>query len=76
LKATSPGEKIKLDESSEKLEENVRDGVKYISQLKPGLPDGIFSKQKSQFWSIWEGHGMEKFGIFYCHLEYIKAIGI
>jgi hypothetical protein len=32
-----------------------------------GLPDGLFSYQKSQFGYISEGFGMEKAGIFYDH---------
>jgi hypothetical protein len=39
-----------------------------------GLPDGLFSNQKSQFGSIWEGLGMENFGIFYDHMDYFTAI--
>jgi hypothetical protein len=38
------------------------------------LPDGIFSKQKYLFGLVLEGFGMEKVGIFFCHLEYITAI--
>jgi hypothetical protein len=33
------------------------------SPCRPGLPDGIFSNQKSQFLCIWEGLGMENCGI-------------
>jgi hypothetical protein len=36
-------------------------------QTAPGLPDGIFSKQKAQFGSMLEGLGMENAG----HLEYV-----
>jgi hypothetical protein len=39
-----------------------------------GLPDGIFSNQKSQFGKIFEGLGMEKVGIFSGRLKYIMAI--
>jgi hypothetical protein len=39
-----------------------------------GLPDGIFSNQKSQFGQILEGLGMKKDGIFFGHLKYITAI--
>jgi hypothetical protein len=42
--------------------------------LSPGLPDGIFSNQKSQFWLILEGLAMEDVGIFYDHLVYFTAI--
>jgi predicted membrane-bound spermidine synthase len=44
------------------------------TDLGPGLPDGIFSNQKSQFGQILEGLGMEKTGILYGYLEYIAAI--
>jgi hypothetical protein len=36
-----------------------------------GLPEGIFSNQKSQFGKILEVSGMEKVGLFYGHLEYV-----
>jgi hypothetical protein len=35
-----------------------------------GLPDGIFSNQKFQFWEI----AMEDVGIFFGHLVYLKTI--
>jgi hypothetical protein len=41
-----------------------------------GLPDGLFSNQKSQFWYNLEGLGMENVVIFYDHLEYFMAIFI
>jgi hypothetical protein len=34
------------------------------------LPNGIFSKQKSQFGQICEGLAMEDVGIFYGHFVY------
>jgi hypothetical protein len=34
-----------------------------------GLPDGIFSNQKSQYGYILEGLAMENVGIFYDHLD-------
>jgi hypothetical protein len=34
---------------------------------KPGLPDDLFSNQKSQFGKIFEGLAMEDVGIFYGH---------
>jgi hypothetical protein len=43
--------------------------------LKPGLPDGLFSNQKSQFGLILQGLAMENLGIFYDHLVYFTAIG-
>jgi hypothetical protein len=42
--------------------------------LTTGLPDGLFSNQKSKFWSILEGLRMENAGIFYGHLEYFTII--
>jgi hypothetical protein len=38
------------------------------------LPDGVFSKQKSQFGSILEGLGMENVGIYYGHLGYMYYV--
>jgi hypothetical protein len=35
--------------------------------MKAGLPDGLFSKQKSKFGEILEGLVMKIFGIFYDH---------
>jgi hypothetical protein len=40
----------------------------------PGLPDGSFSNQKSQFGYILEGLGNEKVGIFFGYFENITAI--
>jgi hypothetical protein len=37
------------------------------------LPDGLFPKQKSQFWLSFDGLGMENAVIFYDHLEYFTA---
>jgi hypothetical protein len=39
-----------------------------------GLPDGLFSDQKSQFGSNLEGIGMENVVMFYDHLEYFKVM--
>jgi hypothetical protein len=39
-----------------------------------GLPDGLFSNQKSQFGYIWEGLRIENAGLFYGHLEYFTLI--
>jgi hypothetical protein len=39
-----------------------------------GLPDGIFSYQKSQFGKRFEGLRLENFNIFYGHLEYFTDI--
>jgi hypothetical protein len=38
--------------------------------LRTGLPDGIFSNQKSQFWRV----AVEDVGIIYSHLVYLMAI--
>jgi hypothetical protein len=37
--------------------------------LLPGLPDGLFSNQKSQFGQFFEGLRLEKVNICYGHLE-------
>jgi hypothetical protein len=42
--------------------------------LLPGLPDGLFSNQKSKFGRILVGLAMENLGIFYNHLVYFTAI--
>jgi hypothetical protein len=39
-----------------------------------GLPDGIFSNQKSQFGKVLEGLAMEDVSLFYANLAYFKAI--
>jgi hypothetical protein len=41
-----------------------------FGSLGPGLPDGLFSNQKSQFANILEGLGLENVVIFYDHEEY------
>jgi hypothetical protein len=41
--------------------------------FQAGLPDGLFSNQKSQFGYILEGLAMENLGIFYDHLVYFTA---
>jgi hypothetical protein len=38
--------------------------------FQAGLPDGIFSIQKSQFGKICEGLALDDFGLFYGHLVY------
>jgi hypothetical protein len=40
------------------------------STNSPGLPDDIFSFQKSGFWYIFEDIGMENASTFYGYLEY------
>jgi hypothetical protein len=39
-----------------------------------GLPDGLFSNQKSKFGYILEGLGMDNVFIFHYYLEYFVAI--
>jgi hypothetical protein len=39
-----------------------------------GLPDGLFSNPKSQFWVNLEGLRLENLNIFYGHLEYFMEI--
>jgi hypothetical protein len=42
---------------------------------RTGLPDGLFSNQKSQFWSTLEGLRMENIVIFYDHMENLRPFG-
>jgi hypothetical protein len=44
-----------------------------LNSLQSGLPDGLFSHQKSQFESILEDLRMKNVCIFYDHLEYFTA---
>jgi hypothetical protein len=46
-----------------------------IVKLSPGLPNGFFSDQKSQFGYIREGLGMENVDIYSGHLEYLRPLG-
>jgi hypothetical protein len=75
---------LRLSRKRKKGEEkNLCGNVKFWERLTfvlptwvegPGLPDGIFSNQKSQFGSIWEGLAIEDVGIFYGHLvQYIRG---
>jgi hypothetical protein len=41
---------------------------------RPGLPDGLFFNQKSQFVKNLEGLGMENVVMFHDHLEYFSVI--
>jgi hypothetical protein len=41
--------------------------------LGAGLPDGLFSNQKSKFGKILEGVSMEDVGIFYGHLVHFTV---
>jgi hypothetical protein len=41
---------------------------------RAGLPDAIFTNQKSQFGYILEGLGIENVGIFYGNLVHFNAI--
>jgi hypothetical protein len=43
-------------------------------QSGAGLPDGIFSNQKSQFGKILEGLAMKYVGVFYVHLVNFTGI--
>jgi hypothetical protein len=43
-------------------------------ELRPGLPDGIFTFQKFQIWVYLESLQKENVGIFYCHLVFCAAI--
>jgi hypothetical protein len=45
-----------------------------VRARREGLPDGIFSNQKSQFGKIFEGLAMENVGAFYDHLVHVTAI--
>jgi hypothetical protein len=45
-----------------------------LLQLNSGLPDGLFSNQKSQFGYIFEGLRLENVDIFNRHLEYFTDI--
>jgi hypothetical protein len=45
-----------------------------LGTMEAGLPDEMFSNQKSKFGSILKGLGMKTVGICYSHLEYITAI--
>jgi hypothetical protein len=42
-------------------------------RAKSGFPDDNFQFQKSQFWYILEGLGIENAGMFYGHLEYFTV---
>jgi hypothetical protein len=42
----------------------------FAVERSPGLPDGIFSNQKSKFEKILEGLGMENVDLFFCHLDF------
>jgi hypothetical protein len=43
--------------------------------IEPGLPDGLFPNQNSQFGLMLEGFAMKNLGIFYDHFVYFTAIG-
>jgi hypothetical protein len=43
--------------------------------LVAGLPDGLFSNQKSQFGSIFDSLRLENVDIFYGRLEYLRTFG-
>jgi hypothetical protein len=56
------------------VEHKEMSSVSKCMDFKAGLPDGIFSDQKSQFGLTFDGLEHEKVGIFYGYLEYISAI--
>jgi hypothetical protein len=43
---------------------------------RPGLPDGLFSDQKSLLGYILEGLRLQNVDIFYCHLEFFTDIWV
>jgi hypothetical protein len=45
-------------------------------QCDPGLPDGLFACQKSQFWYIFEGLGMEYFGMSFVQFLFLMPFGV
>jgi hypothetical protein len=47
---------------------------RYTHYVVAGLPDGIFTNQKSKFVKILEGLRIGNFGIFYGDLEYFTAV--
>jgi hypothetical protein len=46
---------------------------KLTIEIYTGLPDGLFSNQKSKFGKILEGLAMEDVGIFYGHLVHFMV---
>jgi hypothetical protein len=46
-----------------------------LCELQAGLPDGLFSNQKSELGYTLEGLAMEDVGVFYGHLVYFTVIG-
>jgi hypothetical protein len=46
----------------------------FSASFEHGVPDGIFSKQKSKFVKNFQGLAMEDAGIFYDHLAYFTVI--
>jgi hypothetical protein len=42
--------------------------------ITPGLPDGLFSNQKSQLGNKFQGLRLENTDIFYGHFEYFMDI--
>jgi hypothetical protein len=49
--------------------------VSLLSVSAAGLPDGLFSNQKSKSGQILEGFRWENVDILYCHLKYFMNIG-
>jgi hypothetical protein len=54
----------KINASNKKLPQN----------KTAGLPDSLFSNQKSKFWYILEGPAMEDVGIFYVLLVHFTVL--
>jgi hypothetical protein len=73
-----PGEKVirfTRDQSSQEPSEGPTGLAILRSTMElAGLPDGLFSNQKSQNRCIWEGLGMETRGIFRLHSVYFIVI--
>jgi hypothetical protein len=73
-----PGPAIPRHRSGNK-EGSVENGFKNITarietEILPGLPDGIFSNQKSTFLYILEGLALGNFGIYHGYLVYFMSI--
>jgi hypothetical protein len=52
------------------------DGFMKLWRSSTGLPDGIFSDQNSQFWSIFVGCGMKNVWMFNGLLVLLSPFGI
>jgi hypothetical protein len=56
------------------LVELVTDAFHPIFDPEPGLPDGLFSNQKSRFGKNFEGLTWENVDIFYGHSDFLADI--